>query len=66
MLGCLRLYQVVFMKLVVEGLSGVIRRAVDLRIFRRLISVGRIPVVISHLQYADDILYIGEVLVENL
>jgi hypothetical protein len=65
MLGCLRLYQVVFMKLVVEGLSGVMRRAVDLRIFRRF-SVGRIPVVISHLQYADDILYIGEVSVENL
>ncbi|PNX99671.1 cysteine-rich receptor-like protein kinase, partial [Trifolium pratense] len=51
--------------LVVEGLSGVVSKAVDLRIFKGL-AVGSPPVVISHLQYADDTLCIGEASVENL
>jgi hypothetical protein len=51
--------------LVVEGFSGVMRRAVDLELFRGF-SVGSNPMVISHLQYADDTLCIGEASVENL
>jgi hypothetical protein len=51
--------------LVVEGLSGVMKKAVDSGIFKGF-SVGRIPVVVSHLQYADDTLCIGEASVENL
>jgi hypothetical protein len=51
--------------LVVEGFSGVMRKAVDLEIFKGF-SVGRNPVVISHLQYADDTLCIGEASVENI
>jgi hypothetical protein len=51
--------------LVVEGFSGVMRKVVDLEIFKGF-SVGRNPVVISHLQYADDTLCIGEASVENI
>jgi hypothetical protein len=51
--------------LVVEGFSGVMRKAVDLEIFKGF-SVGRNLVVISHLQYADDTLCIGEASVENI
>jgi hypothetical protein len=41
------------------------RKAVDLEIFKGF-SVGRNPVVISHLQYANDTLCIGEASVENI
>jgi hypothetical protein len=41
------------------------RKAVDLGVFRGF-SVGSSPVVISHLQYADDTLCIGEASVDNL
>ncbi|GAU24549.1 hypothetical protein TSUD_148900 [Trifolium subterraneum] len=51
--------------LVVEGFGGVMRRAVDVNLFH-VFSIGREPVVISHLQYADDTLCIGEASVENL
>ncbi|GAU10246.1 hypothetical protein TSUD_418780 [Trifolium subterraneum] len=51
--------------LVVEGLSGVMRRAVDMNLFKGF-SMGRNHVVIFHLQYADDTLCIGEASVENL
>jgi hypothetical protein len=51
--------------LVVKGFSGVVRKAVDLDIFKGF-SVGRNPVVISHLQYADDTLCIGEASVSNI
>ncbi|GAU21871.1 hypothetical protein TSUD_33680 [Trifolium subterraneum] len=51
--------------LVVEGFSGVMRRAMHLNLFKDF-TMGRSPVVISHLQYADDTLCIGEASVENL
>jgi hypothetical protein len=51
--------------IVAEGFSGVMRKAVELGLFRGF-SVGRVHVVISHLQYADDTLCIGESSVENL
>jgi hypothetical protein len=51
--------------LVVEGFSGVMRKAVDLNLFKGF-AVGRDPVIISHLQYADDTLCIGEASVTNL
>jgi hypothetical protein len=51
--------------LVVEGFSGVMRKAVNLNLFEGF-SLGRAPVVISHFQYADDTLCIGEASVSNL
>jgi uncharacterized membrane protein (UPF0136 family) len=51
--------------LVVEGLSGVMQKAVNLGLFKGF-SFGSTPVVISHLQYADDTLCIGEASVSNL
>jgi hypothetical protein len=51
--------------LVVEGFSGVMRRAVELNLFKGF-TVGRGGVVVSHLQYADDTLLIGEASVTNL
>jgi hypothetical protein len=51
--------------LVAEGLGGFMRKAVDLHRFHGF-HVGRGGVVISHLQYADDTLCIGEATVENL
>jgi hypothetical protein len=51
--------------IVAEGFSGVMRRVVELGSFKG-IMVGRDPVLISHLQYADDTLCIGEASVENL
>jgi hypothetical protein len=51
--------------LVAEGLGGLMRKAVELERFRGF-GVGRRGVVISHLQYADDTLCIGEATVENL
>jgi hypothetical protein len=50
---------------VVEGFSGVMRRAVDVELFKGF-SFGREEVVISHLQYADDTLCIGEASISNL
>jgi hypothetical protein len=41
------------------------RRAVDLHQFRGF-EVGRNGVMVSHLQYADDTLCIGEATMENL
>jgi hypothetical protein len=51
--------------LVAEGLGGLMRRAVDLNLFSGF-QVGREGVVVSHLQYVDDTLYIGEASWENL
>jgi hypothetical protein len=51
--------------LVVEGFSGVMKKAVEVGVFKGF-RVGNDPVVISHLQYADDTLCIGEASVENL
>ncbi|GAU51627.1 hypothetical protein TSUD_140380 [Trifolium subterraneum] len=51
--------------LVVEGFSSLMRKAVKLNLFKGF-SIGRNPVVISHLQYADDTLCIGEASVNNL
>ncbi|KAK2385146.1 hypothetical protein QL285_072415 [Trifolium repens] len=54
--------------IVAEGFSGVMRKAVELGWFRGL-SVGSDPVHpvhVSHLQYADDTICIGEATVENL
>ncbi|MCH80733.1 LINE-1 reverse transcriptase like, partial [Trifolium medium] len=46
--------------LVVEGLGGVMRKAVELNLFKGF-TVGRDGVVVSHLQYADDTVYRGSV-----
>ncbi|KAK2415745.1 hypothetical protein QL285_038202 [Trifolium repens] len=51
--------------IVAEGLSGVMRNAVDVGLFKGF-SVGREPLDISLLQYADDTLCIGDASVENL
>jgi hypothetical protein len=51
--------------LVAEGLGGAMRKAVDLELFKEF-TVGRRGVVVSHLQYADDTLCIGEASVDNL
>ncbi|GAU23391.1 hypothetical protein TSUD_334390 [Trifolium subterraneum] len=51
--------------LVAEGLEGVMRRAGDLDLFKGF-TIRRGGPTISHLQYADDTLCIGEASVENL
>ncbi|GAU34029.1 hypothetical protein TSUD_16170 [Trifolium subterraneum] len=51
--------------IVAEGFSGAMQRVYTLNLFKGF-SIGRNPVVISHLQYADDTLCIGEVSVDNL
>jgi hypothetical protein len=51
--------------IVVEGLSGVLKKAVSIGSFKGIL-VGSNPVEITHLQYADDTLCIGEASVENL
>ncbi|MCH80431.1 LINE-1 reverse transcriptase like [Trifolium medium] len=51
--------------LVVEDFSGVMRKAVELNAFKGF-SIERDSMVISHLQYADDTLCIGEASIENL
>jgi hypothetical protein len=51
--------------LVAEGLSGIIHKAVSLNMYKGF-SVGRAGLHISHLQYADDTLCIGEASVQNL
>ncbi|WJX49459.1 hypothetical protein P8452_35893 [Trifolium repens] len=50
---------------VAEGLGGVMRRAGELGLFKGF-SFGSGGPIISHLQYADDTLCIGEASVENL
>jgi hypothetical protein len=51
--------------LVVEGLSGAIRSADERNMFTGF-KVGNTGLSVSHLQYADDTLFIGEVSLENL
>ncbi|MCI18439.1 putative non-LTR retroelement reverse transcriptase [Trifolium medium] len=51
--------------LVVEGFGGAMTKAVDIGAFKGF-PIHRGGLSISHLQYADDTLYIEEVSVENL
>jgi hypothetical protein len=51
--------------LVAEGFAGLMRSAVDKNLFKGF-SVGTNGVVVSHLQYADDTICIGEASMENL
>ncbi|MCH79823.1 LINE-1 reverse transcriptase like [Trifolium medium] len=51
--------------LVAEGFGGAMRRAVDINLFKGF-RVGSGGPIISHLQYADDTLCIGEASVDNL
>ncbi|GAU25119.1 hypothetical protein TSUD_274080 [Trifolium subterraneum] len=51
--------------LVVEGFAGLMRSVVDKNLFKGF-SVGTEGLQISHLQYADDTLCIGEASMENL
>ncbi|MCI10579.1 RNA-directed DNA polymerase (Reverse transcriptase), partial [Trifolium medium] len=51
--------------LVAEGFGGAMRRAVDINLFHGF-NIGRNGPSISHLQYADDTLCIGDASVENL
>jgi hypothetical protein len=51
--------------LVVEGFGDVMWKAVDFNLFKGF-AIGRDPMVFSHLQYADDTLYIGKASVKNL
>jgi hypothetical protein len=51
--------------LVAEGLGGLMKRAVELGSFRGF-RVGGCNVTISHLQYADDTLCVGEASIDNL
>jgi hypothetical protein len=51
--------------LVAEGLGGIMKKAVELRRFNGF-RVGSSDLVVSHLQYADDTLCIGEASVMNL
>ncbi|XP_019418409.1 PREDICTED: uncharacterized protein LOC109329191 [Lupinus angustifolius] len=51
--------------IVAEGLGGIMRSAVSKKIFTGY-SVGRDEIVISHLQYADDTLLIGENSADNI
>jgi hypothetical protein len=51
--------------LVAEGLCGLMKKAVETNRFRGF-KVGSNGVIVSHLQYADDTLCIGEASIENL
>jgi hypothetical protein len=51
--------------LVVEGLSGTIRSVKERNIFARF-KVGNMVLFVSHLQHANDTLFIGEASVESL
>jgi hypothetical protein len=51
--------------LVAEGLGGLMKKAVEQNCFRGF-RIGRQGVEISHLQYADDTLLIGEPTINNL
>jgi hypothetical protein len=50
---------------VAEGFGGLMRNAANLNMFKGFV-VGSDEVVISHLQYAYDTLFIGEESIENL
>ncbi|MCH92675.1 LINE-1 reverse transcriptase like, partial [Trifolium medium] len=50
--------------LVVEGLSGAISREEELGMFKGF-KVGNNGLFVSHLQYADDTIFLGEASVEN-
>jgi hypothetical protein len=50
---------------VAEGFGGAMRRATKLNLFKGY-AIGRGGPIISHLQYADDTLCIGEASVDNL
>jgi len=51
--------------LIAEGLRALIKKAVSLGYFKGF-KVGNLDIVVSHLQYADGTLLIGEICVENL
>ncbi|PNX84009.1 ribonuclease H [Trifolium pratense] len=51
--------------LVAEGLGALMKRAVDLEYFKG-IQICNSGETLSHLQYADDTLFVGEACVENL
>jgi hypothetical protein len=51
--------------LVAEGLGGLMKKAVEINKFRGF-PVGNNGLVVSHLQYADDTLCIGEASISNL
>jgi hypothetical protein len=51
--------------LVAEGFGGVMKKAVSERLFKGF-SIGSEGIDISHLQYADDTLCVGEASVQNL
>jgi hypothetical protein len=51
--------------LVAEGFAGLMRSAVEKNLFKGFI-VGPDNVVVSHLQYADDTICVGEATTENL
>ncbi|GAU34179.1 hypothetical protein TSUD_162800 [Trifolium subterraneum] len=51
--------------LVAEGFGGAMRRAVEINLFKGF-NISRDGPSISHLQYADDTLCIGEASIENL
>ncbi|MCH96040.1 RNA-directed DNA polymerase (Reverse transcriptase), partial [Trifolium medium] len=51
--------------LVAEGFAGLMRSAVDKNLFKGF-GVGSEGLVVSHLQYADDTLCIGEATMDNL
>jgi hypothetical protein len=51
--------------LVAEGLGGLMRSAVEKNYFKG-VGVGEGSVVVSHLQYADDTICVGEASMENL
>jgi hypothetical protein len=51
--------------LVAEGLGGIMRKAVELNRFHG-VQVGNNGMIVSHLQYADDTLCMGEASIANL
>jgi hypothetical protein len=51
--------------LVAEGLGGLMKRAVASNCFNGF-RIGNSDMVVSHLQYADDTLFIGEATIDNL
>lgn len=51
--------------MVAKGLGGLMRVAISQNSFRRF-KMGNLVIEISHLQYADDTVLIGDPSVENL
>jgi len=51
--------------IVVEGLNGLVREAMDKNLFQSF-SVGRNEVKVSILQYANDTLFLGKASMENV